>query len=70
MGSVSSSQYLGCWQSLLGFKNLDKTHYDYVQWRGKVILISIRIVMVFGCWVKTDNPFDLFFTLLQRGRFV
>lgn len=40
MGSVSSSQHLGCRQSLLGVKNLDTTHYDYVQWRGKVILIS------------------------------
>jgi hypothetical protein len=70
MGCVSISQHLGCWQSLLGVKNLDTTHYDYVQWRGKVILISIRIVMVLGCWVKMDNPFDLFLTLLQRGRFV
>lgn len=40
MGGVSSSQHLGCWQSLLSVENLDTTHYDYVQWRGKVILIS------------------------------
>jgi hypothetical protein len=72
MGSVGSSQYMGCWQPLLGFKNLGATYYDYVQRRGKVILISTRMVMVFGCWVTIWNPFFFlsFLTSLQRGRFV
>jgi hypothetical protein len=30
-------------------------------------LISIRIVMVFGCWVKMDNPFDLFWHCCNVG---
>ena len=47
-------------------KNLGATCYDYVQRRGKVILISTRMVMVFGCWVTIWNPFFSlsFFTIV------